>query len=57
VVGFCEHGDEPSGSIRRRGKVAGDLKLTTTPASSAEVKNAWIYTPVPPIRLHDVVLN
>jgi hypothetical protein len=24
--------------------------------SSAEVKNAWIYTSTPPIRLHGVVL-
>jgi hypothetical protein len=25
--------------------------------SSTEVKNAWSYTPTPPIRLHGVVLN
>jgi hypothetical protein len=28
-----------------------------SPPSSAEVKNAWIYTSIPPIRLHGVVLS
>jgi hypothetical protein len=28
-----------------------------SPAPSAEVKNAWIYTSTPPIRLHGVVLS
>jgi hypothetical protein len=28
-----------------------------SPPSSAEVKNAWSYTPIPPVRLHGVVLN
>jgi hypothetical protein len=28
-----------------------------SPPSSAEVKNAWIYTSTPPIRLHGVVLS
>jgi len=28
-----------------------------SPPSSAEVKNVWIYTSLPPIRLHGVVLT
>jgi hypothetical protein len=28
-----------------------------SPPSSAEVKNAWNYTSIPPIRLHGVVLS
>jgi hypothetical protein len=28
-----------------------------SPPSSAEVKNAWSYTPNPPLRLHGVVLS
>jgi hypothetical protein len=32
-------------------------KANHSPPTSAEVKNTWIYTSAPPIRLHDVVLN
>jgi hypothetical protein len=28
-----------------------------SPTSSAEVKNAWIYTSTPPIRLHGMMLS
>jgi len=28
-----------------------------SPQSKAEVKNAWVYTSVPPIYLHGVVLS
>jgi hypothetical protein len=28
-----------------------------SPASTAEVKNAWSYTSTPPVRLHGLVLN
>jgi len=28
-----------------------------SPPSSAEVENAWSYIPIPPIRLHGVVLG
>jgi hypothetical protein len=28
-----------------------------SPPSSAEVKNAWNYTSIPPVRLHGVVLS
>jgi len=28
-----------------------------SPPSSAEIKNVWIYTSTPPIRLHGMVLN
>jgi hypothetical protein len=36
--------------VKRPGREADCL-----PQTSAEVKNAWIYTPIPLIRLHDVL--
>jgi hypothetical protein len=33
------------------------VKLTTHLILSAEVKNAWIYTTIPPLSLHDVMLS
>jgi len=38
-----------------RNKSGRGVKLTTL--SSSEVKNPWIYTSTPPIRLHNVVLS
>jgi hypothetical protein len=32
-------------------------KVDHSPPSSAEVKNAWSYTSIPPIRLHGVVFG
>jgi hypothetical protein len=33
------------------------LEADHSPPSSAEVKNAWNYTSIPPVRLHSVVLS
>jgi hypothetical protein len=38
------------------GKAAGERIWPLTP-STAEVKNAWSYASIPPIRLHGVVLS
>jgi hypothetical protein len=38
--------------VMRPGREAGH-----SPPSSAEVKNAWSYTSIPPIRLHGVVFS
>jgi hypothetical protein len=39
------------GGVKRPGR-----EDAHSPPPSAEVKNAWSYTPTPPIRLNDVVL-
>jgi hypothetical protein len=38
--------------VKQQGREAGH-----SPPASAKVKKMWIYTSVPPIRFHDVVLN
>jgi hypothetical protein len=34
-----------------------ELEADHSPLTSAKVKNTWIYTSTPPIRLHGLVLN
>jgi len=62
VLSYCVSNFLSSGYRRGGGAIFMDLKRSGreadhSPPSSAEVKNAWRYTSIPPICVHGVVLT